>query len=236
MSQILDNAQGQIEQKLSAGDRRLLPTEIPWRYNSETLRIEAQLTGWSWKLLNNTIEGLRHCLYQEGIFREVFVNQVIDPEAPPGNRFMYLLSQRSKGLTGPIAYDPPDICENPETKTLLLYELGDNIGAYNMQQILSGALRELTSRIVVQGDRRISIVPWAFLRDGLELVAYSDGWSWQVLKNAVSTLQVCLFRQGRFNEVTVFEAGDPIALSGKRHLILKKAKADSPQYDHAKHK
>ncbi|KAL8737886.1 MAG: hypothetical protein Q9181_001258 [Wetmoreana brouardii] len=225
MQQVLDMAQQEIEQKLSMGNRRLLSTEIPWRHDGgdgQKIRIEARLNGWSWELLNNTIEGLRHCLFRQGIFEEVFVNGVVDPEAldSEGKRFLSLLRLRSNESNKPTIMDVVERCYDPETQTRLLYQLGDDIGAHNMQQTLDGAEQELTSKLASQGDRRVTIFPWVFRRDGLVITASFEGWSWQLLKNTVLALRLCLFRRGIFKEVNVLDTIGPVALSGQRYLTL----------------
>ncbi|KAL8706751.1 MAG: hypothetical protein Q9201_000276 [Fulgogasparrea decipioides] len=227
MQQVLDRAQREIEEKLSMGNRHLLSTEIPWRPHGgdgEKLRIEARLDGWSWELLNNTIEGLRHCLFRRGIFEEVFVKGVVDPEAldSEGKRFLYLLRIRPKESNKPAVMDVVERCYDPETQTRLLYQLGDDIGAHNMQQILDGAEQELTSKLASQGDQRVTAFPWVLRRNGLAITASYEGWSWQLLKNTVLALRLCLFRRGIFKEVKVLDTIGPVALLGQKYLTLEK--------------
>ncbi|KAL9596733.1 MAG: hypothetical protein Q9219_005608 [cf. Caloplaca sp. 3 TL-2023] len=219
MQRILDSAQHEIEQRLRTGDRPLLPGEIPWSHEDATLRIEAQLTGWSWKMLNNTIDGLRHCLYEEGIFKQVFVNGVFDPEAPPGRRFMYLLPIRGDISGRPNGVNGVEECYSPETRTRLLYQLGDNITASDMHQILHDAKQVLLSKLA----KPMSLeTPWRIRRNRLILTVSSKGWSWQSLTNGLFALQFCLFGHGISQEVTILDVNDPTALVGPQYLQLKK--------------
>ncbi|KAL8694877.1 MAG: hypothetical protein Q9218_000541 [Villophora microphyllina] len=225
MQQVLDGAQRAVERQLQTGNRRFLASEVPWRYLSSGLIIVAELEGWDWELLNHTIAGLRYCMFRKGNFEEVYVRGVVDPEAlnPEGDWYMSLMKHTSNK---PILTLPDDIlekCFNPETRTRLLYQVENDIGAFNFQEILNAAEKDVNSKIVTQGgDYRITAVPWVFRRDGLVLTASYEGWSWQLLKNTILAIRICLFRKGIFTEIDVLDTTDPVALSGQRHLSLKK--------------
>ncbi|KAL8951962.1 MAG: hypothetical protein Q9222_002085 [Ikaeria aurantiellina] len=182
MQEILDGAQNEIGYKLlTGGDRVLERNEIPWVYYSNKLAIRADTNGWSWRMLNNTIAGIRQCLFRKGVFEEVYINAVEDPTAlnPEGMRHLSLLKFQSldSAVNGTL---PPGMerCFDPDTGTRLLYEVGANISPYNMQEILESAEQLTDSRLIGQGDRRLSPseIP-LILRDGRLALTVLGGFS-----------------------------------------------------------
>lgn len=149
MQELLNSAQQEIQRKLSTGNRHLLPMEVPWVYTTKGLRIKASFGGWDWELLNNTIEGLRYCLFRTGRFVEVYVPKIVDPRAldAEGKRFLTLLQIQANESDSPPLSDHVDRCYVDDTHTRLLYQLGDDIGAYDMQLALDGAEEEVTSEL-----------------------------------------------------------------------------------------
>lgn len=226
MQQVLDSAQAAIEQQLSAGDRRLEPDEIPWIQDAGSLRIEALDTGWSWKFLNTTINGLRSCLFEQGIFEEVVVDEVVDLTAPPGQRQMTLtrIEQLKTGNSNNIS--DTESCYNSRTQTRLSYQLGDSIRAYNMKRILRGVEQELTSKLITDGDQKVTSLPWTYRSNGLSLSAASEGWSWRVLHHTITALHFCLIRRGVFEEVNILSVEDPEAVAGQKLLKLTKERSE----------
>ena len=183
-------------------------------------------------MLKNTIDGLEYCLFRKGIFREVYVNIVSDPTAldPAGERHLSLLKFPTTPARG-VDIDPTNLnrCFDPETRTRLLYFLGRSIGAFNMQELLDGAQRHVETKIHDGGDRRLlpTETPLTLRSHGLFLVASFEGWSWQALNHTIAAMRLCLFRQGVFREVDVKDIIDPLAMSGQRHLVLRKEETES---------
>ncbi|KAL8774749.1 MAG: hypothetical protein Q9209_000688 [Squamulea sp. 1 TL-2023] len=228
MQQVLKHAGQAVQQQLSTvGDRILSPSEIPWYFQSNGLYIRADMSGWSWRMLKNTLDGLEHCLFRKGIFQEVYVNAVIDPTAldPDGERHLSLLNFPASPLNG-INIDPhiPHRCVNPETHTRLLYFLGGTVGAYNMQELLDGAQHYVETKIHEGGDRRLSWgeTPLVLRSHGLVITAQYEGWSWQVLNHTIASMRLCFFKKGVFRAVDVVDIVDPSAVSGQRFLRLRK--------------
>ena len=205
------------------GDERLSPDEIPWTYIGEGMIMQARFDGWTWEMLNNTIQGLRSCLVDQDRFEEVYVTGVLDIGAQDlrGKRFLSLLkTSANTTYTFPVSNDM-ERCYDPDTGTRLLYRLGNDIGAYNMQQLLDGAEREVESKLTTQGDIRVN-PPWISRHNGLVLTADFEGWSWQVLKNTILAIRLCLLRRGIFYDFKIFDTVDPVAISGQRYMDLKK--------------
>lgn len=233
MQQILQNAGELVQQQLSTvGDRLLSSSQIPWYFQSDGLYIRADMNGWSWQMLKNTLDGLEYCLFRKGIFREVYVNAVVDPTAldPGGERHLSLLKFPSPPLDE-IGVDPTMLqrCFDPETRTRLLCVLGRSIGAYNMQELLDGVQRYVESKLHDGGDRRLSPAetPLNLRSHGLLLNASFEGWSWQALNHTIAAIRLCFFRRGIFREVDVKDMIGPLALSGQRHLILRREETRS---------
>ncbi|KAI4273410.1 MAG: hypothetical protein LQ337_004645 [Flavoplaca oasis] len=227
MQQVLRHAAEAVQQQLSAGgDRLLSSSQIPWYFQSDGLYIRADMNGWSWRMLKNTLDGLEYCLFRKGIFQEVYVNAVIDPTAldAAGERYLSLLKFPSPPANG-IEMDPTlQRCFDPETRTRLLYVLGHSIGAYNMQELLDGAQRYIERKLHNGGDRRLlpAETPLNLRSHRLVMTASFEGWSWQALNHTVAAMRLCFFRQGIFREVDVKDMIGPLALSGQRHLILRR--------------
>lgn len=229
MDVILEKAQNELGSKLGRGDRHLKPNEIPWIFSSNGLIIKAQLSGWSFGVLINTIEGLRACAYNHGIFEEIFVIAAVDPRGidPKGSRFLSLaINPDSKKQVNAPRPLPPDLqrCEDADTQTRLLFQLLRPIGAYAMQQILDGAQSEVGTKIAVVGeDRRLqpSQVPWVYPSDGLVMRADYEGWTWGFLDRTIRAVRNCAFRRGLFGEVIVVDVVGQGAPSGQRYFDLK---------------
>ncbi|KAL8905788.1 MAG: hypothetical protein Q9171_006540 [Xanthocarpia ochracea] len=234
MQQILKNAGELVQLQLSTiGDKLLSASQIPWYFQSDGLYIRADMDGWSWRMLKNTIDGLEYCLFRRGIFREVYVNNVSDPTAldPAGERHLSLLKFPTTPVASGVNIDPTTLhrCYDPETRTRLLYFLGRSIGAFNMQELLDGAQRHVETKLHNGGDRRLlpTETPLTLRSHGLLLTASFEGWSWQALNHTIAAMRLCFFRQGVFREVDVKDIIDPLAMSGQRHLILRKEETES---------
>ncbi|KAI4257832.1 MAG: hypothetical protein LQ352_001482 [Teloschistes flavicans] len=222
MQTILDNSQAQVRQRMAGGNQP--PPNPPWNYTARGLMLVAGFEGWDWELLNNSIEGLRYCMFRKGKFEEVHVRRIVDPTAlnPDGKRYLFLLTDSTDMSNTTLPKDVVEHCYIPETHTRLLYELQSDIGAYNMQQLLALASSEVDSRIATQGKNQRTAVPWVVETNGLVLNATFNGWSWQVLQNTIRALRICLFQKGIFREVNVLDTTDPVALLGQRYLRLTK--------------
>ncbi|KAL8734198.1 MAG: hypothetical protein Q9166_001684 [cf. Caloplaca sp. 2 TL-2023] len=233
MQEILKHAGRAVEQQLlSGGDRLLLPSQIPWYFQAQGLYIRADMNGWSWRMLKNTLAGLEYCLFRKGIFREVYVNTVIDPTALDAGAERHLsLLKFPTPADNVRATDPITLqrCFDSETRTRLLYVLGGTVGAFNMQELLDGTQRYVETKIHNGGDRRLlpSETPLNLRSHGLLMTASFEGWTWQVLNHTISAMRLCLFKKGIFQEVEVQDIIDPLALSGQRHLVLVKEKTES---------
>ncbi|KAL9006503.1 MAG: hypothetical protein Q9188_000740 [Gyalolechia gomerana] len=229
MGQILDKAQAEVESKLARGDRHLRPEEIPWIFSSNGLVIKAQLSGWSFRMLKNTIEGLRACPYASGIFEEIFVTSVVDPRGidPNGSRYLSLI--RDPGPKNDINAPrplPPGLqsCEDADTQTRLLYQVLGGIIPYAMQQILNGAQYDVGVKIAMAGeDYRLqpSEVPWTYRSEGLVMKADFEGWTWGFLNRTIVAIRNCAFRKGEFREILVRDVTGTHAPSGQRYYDLK---------------
>lgn len=233
MQQILQHAGQLVQEQLSTiGDRPLSSSQVPWYFQSDGLYIRADMDGWSWQMLKNTLNGLEYCLFRKGIFQEVYVNAVIDPTAPDpgGERHLSLLKFPSPPA-GMIGFDPTPLqrCYDPETRTRLLCVLGRGIGAYNMQELLDEAQRYVESKIHNGGDRRLLPAerPLNLRSHGLLMIASFEGWSWQALNHTVAAMRGCFFKKGVFREIDVQDMIGPSALSGQRRLILRKEETRS---------
>ncbi|KAI4191252.1 MAG: hypothetical protein L6R41_000179 [Letrouitia leprolyta] len=230
MDQILDKAQTELKSRIGRGDRHLNPNEIPWVFSSNGLIIKAELSGWSFRMLINTIEGLQACAYDHGIFEEIFVTSVDDPRGidPMGSRFLSLIrdTKSTKDVSAPRPL-PPDLqrCEDDDTHTRVFFQLMRPIGAYAMQQVLDGAQAEVRMKIAAVGeDSKLqpSEIPWDFLSDGLIITADYEGWTWGFLDRTITAVRNCTFRKGLFGEVMVVDIVGQGAPSGQRYLRLKK--------------
>ncbi|KAL8862870.1 MAG: hypothetical protein Q9178_000812 [Gyalolechia marmorata] len=234
MQQILKHAGQLVQTRLSTiGDKLLSAPQIPWYIQSDGLYIRADMDGWSWRMLKNTIDGLEYCLFRKGIFREVYVNAVTDPTAldPAGQRHLSLLKFPTTPAASGVNVDPTTLgkCFDPETRTRLLYFLGRSIGAFNMQELLDGAQRHVETKLHDGGDRRLlpTETPLTYRSHGLLLIASFEGWSWQALNHTIAAMRFCFFRQGVFREVDVKDIIYPLAMSGQRHLTLRKEETKS---------
>ncbi|KAL8656898.1 MAG: hypothetical protein Q9226_002452 [Calogaya cf. arnoldii] len=228
MQQILQHAGQLVQQQLSTvGDRLLSPSQIPWYSQSNGLYIRADMNGWSWQMLKNTLDGLEYCLFRKGIFREVYVNAVIDPTAldPGGKRQLSLLKFPSPPAAA-IGVNPMILqrCFDPDTGTRLLCVLGGNIGAYNMQELLDEIQGYVETKLHNGGDRRLLPAerPLILRSHGLQMIASFEGWSWQALNHTIAAMRLCFFQRGIFREVDVNDMIGPSAMSGQRHLVLRK--------------
>lgn len=233
MQQILQHAGQLVQEQLSTtGDRPLSSSQIPWYFQSDGLYIRADMDGWSWQMLKNTLSGLEYCLFRKGIFREVYVNAVIDPTAldPGGERHLSLLKFPSPPADM-IGFNPTPLqrCYDPETRTRLLCVLGRGIGAYNMQELLDEAQRYVESEIHNGGDRRLqpAEMPLNLRSHGLLMTASFEGWSWQALNHTVAAMRDCFFKKGVFREIDVQDMIGPSALSGQRRLTLRREETRS---------
>ena len=182
-------------------------------------------------MLKNTLDGLEYCLFRIGIFQEVYVNAVIDPTAldAAGQRHLSLLKFPSPPANS-IQMDPTlQRCFDPETRTRLLCVLGRSIGAYNMQELLNGAQRHIETKLHNGGDRRLlpAETPLNLRSHQLVMTASFEDWSWQALNHTVAAMRLCFFRQGIFREVDVKDMIGPLALSGQRHLTLRRDETES---------
>ncbi|KAL8684107.1 MAG: hypothetical protein Q9224_006609, partial [Gallowayella concinna] len=228
MQEILKRAGELVQQRLSAfGDKILSASQIPWYLQSNGLYIRADMNGWSWRMLNNTLAGLEYCLFRRGIFREVYVNAVIDPTAldAQGERHLSLLRFPDPRQNGPRINAGTQSCFNPETGTRFLYVAGRNVLPYNMQELLDAAQDYAETKIHNGGDRRLSPndPAWLIRSHGLILTAALDGWSWQVLNHTIAALRLCESERSPMKrEVDVYNIRDPVAMSGQRLLTLKK--------------
>ncbi|KAL8672579.1 MAG: hypothetical protein Q9168_002952 [Polycauliona sp. 1 TL-2023] len=229
MQQVLQRARQVVQEQLSVvGDKVLSSSQVPWYVQSNGLYIRADENGWSWQMLKNTLGGLEYCLFRKGIFEEVYVNAVIDPTAlkPAAERHLSLL----KFPSPPLGMDPPlQRCYDPETRTRLLCVLGRGVGAYNMQEALNSAQRYVVSKLDNGGDRRLlpAETPLNLRSQGLLMTASFEGWSWQALNHTIAAMRLCFFRRGMFREVDVKDMIGPSALSGQRHLTLRREDAKS---------
>ncbi|KAL8723229.1 MAG: hypothetical protein Q9225_000419 [Loekoesia sp. 1 TL-2023] len=229
MGQILDKAQTYVDSILTEGDRHLYPSEVPWVYSANGLVIKAQMSGWSVRLLKNTIVGIRACSYALGVFEEVLVTSIVDPRGidPRGNRFLSLLKgpDNSDAVEAPKPL-PPGLhsCRDPDTNTRLLYTLVRPVGPYAMQQVLDGAQQEVLYKVAVAGgDHKLtpSEVPWAYHGNGLVIMAEYEGWTWGFLNRTIGLIKFCAFRRGQFAEVLVADVTARDAPSGQRYLSLR---------------
>ncbi|KAL9031791.1 MAG: hypothetical protein Q9196_000218 [Gyalolechia fulgens] len=229
MGQLLDEAQTKLESKLARGDRQLRPDEIPWSFSSNGLVIKAQLSGWSFRTLRNTIEGLRVCPYVHGIFEEIFVTSVVDPRGidPNGSRSLSLIrgpsSRNEVDAPRPL---PPGFqsCVDVHSQTRLLYQVLGHISAYAMQLVLDGAQYDVGVKIVVAGeDYRLqpSERPWTYRSEGLVIQADYEGWTWGFLNRTIIAVRNCAFRKGQFGEVLVVDVTGTGAPSGQRYFQLR---------------
>ncbi|KAL8809438.1 MAG: hypothetical protein Q9200_003404 [Gallowayella weberi] len=225
MQEILRRAQEKVEQELTLGDKLLSPSQIPWYLESNGLYIRADMKGWSWRMLNNTLAGLEYCLFRKGIFHEVYVNAVVDPTAldTQGERQLYLL--KFPGSPQDQLREKNLKCFDPETGTQFQYDVGRRIVAYNMQELLDAAQGYAEAKIYEGGDPRLSPnnPPWTIQSHGLIMYVKDEGWSWQVLNHTIAALRLCESKQGPYpREVEVYDIKDPEAMSGERRLILKR--------------
>ncbi|KAL8642780.1 MAG: hypothetical protein Q9228_000571 [Teloschistes exilis] len=227
MQTLLDAAQAQVQERLQAGNQPITP--FPWNFKIRGLVLVAGFQGWDWKLLNNAIQGLRYCMFRKGIFEEVYVRSVVDPRAldPDAVRYLFLLKHTPTNSDITFPNNVVHRCYIPETHTRLLYDLERDIGAYNMQQILGLVSKELDSKITTQGGNQRVATPWVVQTNGLVLNATFEGWSWQVLKNTLRAIRICLFQKGFFREINVVDTTDPVALPGQRYLRLTRGESGS---------
>ncbi|KAL8840352.1 MAG: hypothetical protein Q9170_001367 [Blastenia crenularia] len=228
MGRILFKALKAIDSMLSRGDRHLTPSEIPWTFSSDGLLLKAELSGWSFRLLRNTIAGVQECSYQHGMYEEVFATSVVDPRGmdPNGNRFLSLIQAPDPGNIGAPRPLPQGLqnCRDPDTNIRLLYELEKPVSAYAMQEVIDGAQNRVESKIATEGaDHKLGLeeYPWAYGSNGLVITAKFDGWTWGFLNRTVGALRACPFRRGQFGEVLAVDIVGADAPSGQRYLDLK---------------
>lgn len=229
MQTLLDAAQAQVQEQLKAGNQPI--TRFPWSFKIGGLVLVAGFQGWDWELLNNAIQGLRYCMFRKGIFEEVYVSSIVDPRAldPDVARYLFLLKHKPTNSDITLLDDVVHRCYIPETQTRLLYHFESGIGAYNMQQILGLVSKELDSKITTQGGNQRVVTPWVVQTNGLVLNATFEGWSWQVLKNTLGAIRICLFQKGFFREINVLDITDPVALPGQRYLRLTRGESGSAE-------
>ncbi|KAL8763545.1 MAG: hypothetical protein Q9184_000671 [Pyrenodesmia sp. 2 TL-2023] len=245
METILDQAQDAVNRKFfpeePIKDRLLRPDELPFTITHNGLQLRAQRSGWSWVLLNLTINGVRECAIRKGIFQEIYINSIEDPRAlsPYGPRFFNIV-QRSKPspppaaaaanalVTAPRPFPPGlDSCVDPDTKLRLLFELGDPIGRGAMIDVLDGAEQDAQEAIRSSGDAdaylRPEDRPWASKSvEGLVVKAQFDGWTFGFLLEAIRAMRYCVLRKGSYREVLVYDVEGPGAPLGQRYLDLRK--------------
>lgn len=237
MREILERAQQDIDNKFfekERQDRMLAPDEIPWTVQYNSLILRAQQGGWSWKLLNYTIIGVRECAYKKGIFEEIFVNSVQDPRAldPSGGRFLNIVERSrpspppANGVVAPRPL-PPGLrrCEDFTTEIRLLFEFADAVDAYAMQEIYDQAQKALLNIIQTQGDRVLvgGDLPWTFQGNGLLLKAQFEGWSFGALNRTIGAMRKCTFQPGTFREVLVYDIAGENLPPGQRYMDLRKS-------------
>ncbi|KAL8943766.1 MAG: hypothetical protein Q9216_000872 [Gyalolechia sp. 2 TL-2023] len=230
MGQLLDKAQAEVASRLSKGDRRFKPEEIPWIFSSNGLTIKAQLGGWSFRMLKNTIEGLRACPYANGVFEEILVTSVVDRRGidPNGSRYLSLI----RGPDPPEDVDAPrpfptDFyhCKDADTRMRLIYQVFGRIDAYAMQQILDGAQADVKVKIVIVGEDyklQPTETPWLYRSNGLVIEAEYEGWTWGFLNRTIAAVRNCAFRKGDFGEVYVGDVTAKDAPTGQRSFELKR--------------
>ncbi|KAL8923584.1 MAG: hypothetical protein Q9208_004531 [Pyrenodesmia sp. 3 TL-2023] len=221
-------------------DRMLTPSELPFTILHNGLQLRAQRSGWSWVLLNLTIIGVRECALRKGIFQEIYIDSIQDPNAlrPNGPRFFNIV-QRSRPSPPPLAAAnalataprplPPGLssCVDPSTQLRLLYELGDPIGEVAMQEMLDGAEKDAQEAIRSSGDAGAYIRPedrpWAAKSvAGLVVKAQFDGWTFGFLLQAIQAMRYCTWDKGLFREVLVYDVEGPGSPLGQRYMDLRK--------------
>ncbi|KAL8995346.1 MAG: hypothetical protein Q9169_004888 [Polycauliona sp. 2 TL-2023] len=235
MQQVLQHAGQVVQQQLSLkGDKVISPSQIPLYFQSDGLYIRADMNGWSWRMLKNTLDGLQYCLFRKGVFHEVYVDAVKDPTAlnSGAERHLSLLKFPAPRANNGVDTDAIlQRCFDPETRTRLLCVLGGAIGGYEMQEVLDGAQGYVTRKLDSGGDRRLlpAETPLNFRSHGLLMTASFEGWTWQALNHTIGTMRLCYFRRGVFREIDVQDmiTMGPSALSGQRRLILKREDTES---------
>ncbi|KAL8905502.1 MAG: hypothetical protein Q9207_002605 [Kuettlingeria erythrocarpa] len=244
MERILDKAQELVNGKFfpeePIRDRMLSPDELPFTVNYEGLQLRAQQSGWSWVLLNYTIIGIRECAIRKGVFQEIYINSIEDPRAlQPNTPRFFNLVQRSRPSPPPppaaanaVATAPRPLppglrrCEVPEINLRLLYELGDPIAPYSMQEALNGAEKDAQEEIGRAGANawlRPEDRPWAGnVVAELVVKAHFEGWNFGFLLETIRAIRYCVWRPGLFREVLVYDVQGPGAPAGQRYLDLRK--------------
>ncbi|KAI4138938.1 MAG: hypothetical protein LQ341_004436, partial [Variospora aurantia] len=238
MRQILIDAQENIASKFfesETADRLLAPDELPFTIHTQHLIMRAQRNGWSWKLLNYTIIGVRQCAYEKGIFQEIFINSIEDPRAlePDGGRFFNLVSRERPSPPPPVISlmaprpPPPGLqdCYDDETQTRLWIELADPIDNVDaMQALYYYAQRELERKIRSEGDRMLQPqdLPWRFQSNGLQIKAQFEGWDYPFLNRTIAAMRKCTIQKGQYREVLVYDSKGANAPPGQRYLDLRK--------------
>ncbi|KAL8643912.1 MAG: hypothetical protein Q9210_007506, partial [Variospora velana] len=237
MRLILNEAQENIASKFfesETDDRLLAPGELPFTIHRNTLTMRAQRNGWSWKLLNYTIIGVRQCVYDKGIFQEIFINSIEDPRAldPAGGRFFNLVHRGRPSPPPPVNSlnaprpHPPGLqgCHDRDTETHLTYELADPIDGYAMQELYNYAQREVERKIQSEGDRMLQPLdlPLKFSSNGLQIKAQFEGWNYPFLNRTIAAMRKCTFQKGDFREVIVYDSTGMNAPPGQRYLDLRK--------------
>ncbi|KAI4091095.1 MAG: hypothetical protein LQ344_004323 [Seirophora lacunosa] len=237
MRQILDVAQEAIASKFfetETDDRFLAPDELPFTIAHNSLVLRAQQTGWSWKLLNYTIIGVRDCVYNKGLFQEIFIDSIEDPRAldPSGSRFFNLVQRtqpspppNGNSLVAPRPL-PPGLhqCNDARTQTRLKYELADPVNVYAMQELYDYAQHEVERKIRADGDRMLTPMdlPWTFQSNGLQLKAQFEGWNYPFLNRTITAMRLCTFTKGVFREIIVYDSTGENAPPGQRYMDLRK--------------
>ncbi|KAI4268785.1 MAG: hypothetical protein L6R35_006731 [Caloplaca aegaea] len=236
MRQILIDAQENIASKFfeSADDRLLAPGDLPFTIHSNHLVMRAQRSGWSWKLLNYTIIGVRQCAYEKGIFQEIFINSIEDPRAldPDGGRFFNLVHRERPSPPPPvISLMAPRLarpglqgCYDDDTQIHLEFELADEIkNVYAMQEVYNLAQHEVERKIRSEGNRMIRPLdlPWKFETKGLQIKAKEEGWDYLFLNRTIAAMRKCTIQKGNYREVLVYESKGANAPPGKRYVDLR---------------
>lgn len=237
MRVLLDKAQDEIETKFfekERQDRMLLPDEVPWTIQHEGLTLRAQRDGWSWKLLNATIIGVRQCAFYHGKFQEIYIDSIQDPRAlrPNGARFLNIVQRERPSPPPANTIDaprplPPGLkrCEDDSTQTRLLYELADPITGSVMQEMYDQAQKHVLTILKTQGDRMLveEDLPWTYRSNGLILKADFEGWSFGFLNRTIGAMKTCTFERRAYREVIVYDVEGQNMPPGQRYIDLRRS-------------
>ncbi|KAL9017973.1 MAG: hypothetical protein Q9185_004718 [Variospora sp. 1 TL-2023] len=237
MRQILIDAQEKIASKFfeSTVDQFITPSDLPFTIHHNKLILRAQKNGWSWKLLNYTIIGVRQCAYEKGIFEEIFINSIQDPRAldPHGGRFFNLVQRQEPSPPPPVISlmaprpPPPGLqrCHDVVTQTRLEFEPGDWIRNEDaMQKVYDEAQDKVEGIIRSEGDRMLGPqdLPLEVPSHGLQIMAKGEGWSCSFLKRTIAAMRKCTIQKGNNREVLVYISKGANAPPGERYVELRK--------------